>query len=586
MKTSFHYLFLALFLFNVASVSAQLEWVVKPIVEEDVFFYLPEQSTTHIIVGKKPNPQRLQRLDGSYAFGGQAFTRLQVVPSSGLWSGLTADEQPIIFNREEKVLSDKYDELNNYHRTNILMSKKNDLFGLIDISGKVIRKPKYKNLRRTARGEYLGELPNGQKEVIEVDETDGMTDKRRASSIRSNSSKIKGRIVFRKKSLKRNWPFWGMTDMEGEVILPADRYYSNTQKMHFEEQIMIAIDSKNDKEGVLNKDGKVIVPFIYDKVDHHLLNSRYFITQRADSTYIVDFTGKELVSAEGKGYYPVHDEPLVKEIKDKKARLLNLQLEEVIPGEYRSIKSPIGKSGFFILGRDKKYGFYALPSGNLIAPRFEKTIGPFTRAPLSVKEDGKFGIFDVTGDRFILPPTYNNDLRRHGDYFVGSNYRKDSIKKSDGKFRPIKILTYYLHQNDGTLVYGPSGNKITSLGGDLWNERVGKDSLRVYNFVTNSNHLFTNKGTKVLGDIIKFSDEEYCFTSDFLEDPLAERYELLDKKHKDHSLRRYKLSGKFGLINGREEITPPLYDEIDLKFITYGIKAKVDGKWGVLAKPK
>lgn len=565
--------------------TAQLSWIVPPVIEDTVFFYLPESAGDIVILGKKPTPQRLQRTDGSYLFGGQAFQYLQSTGASGIWSGRNLDDEPVVFNGQEVMLSDGYDELNNYYRTNILMTKKNDLFGLITSEGKVVRKPKFKNLRRKQQGLYLGEYPDGKLEEIIVSETDGLTDQQRASTLRIHSSQLKDRIMVREKSGKRNYPYWGMTDMEGNEVLPANRYYSNYNKMHFEQQVMVAIDSKNDKEGVLDKDGKVLVPFIYDKVSPYLVNGQYVVAEQADTTYLLDFNGQVKASTIGKKVFRAGSLPLVKEVKGKQYRLLNLDFQPVLPDTFSYISGLFDEGGFMMLKQGKKTRFFTTRTGVLSSRGFNKVNGSFALPPLAVRENKTFGLYDVYNDRYIIPPTYKS-LYRNGDYFRSVYVERDTVRVTEDSMTVTATNIYQIFREDGTSLLGPTANSLTQVSGDIWQEIITKDSLVLHDVAVGKSKPLSKKQGKLINEIIAFEDGSYTFTADYLSGTQPLRYEFLDRKYKDHALRRYQRSGKFGLMRGSDIITEPIYDEIDLSFIRYGIKARVGDKWGVLALPE
>lgn len=564
--------------------TAQLPWLVNPIIEETDFFYIPDLSEELIFIGKKPEPQRLQRLDGSYLFDGQQFIRLQVNAANGVFTGMTLDKKPIVFTSDGLILSEGYDDLNNQYRGNILMTKKDNLFGLMDVTGKVIRQPIYKNLRRKEQGFYQGELPNGEVEEIRMEETDGLTAKERASALRIHSSQLKDRIMVRKQSGKRNYPYWGMTDMEGKEVLPANRYYSNYNKMHFERQVMIAIDSQNDKEGVLDKDGQVIIPFIYDYVMPRLVNDQYCLARRDDSTFLVDFSGHELYAVAGQGFSPIGGTTLVTQNRDNKYRLHTLDFVPVIKDEFNWISGAFNENRFLMLKRGKQTGFYTISSGRVVTPRFSKVKGPYSTSPLLVKEKA-WGLYDVEKDEYVLPPEFSG-LVRKGNYFLAESTLQDSIKNDDGTYRKTFTMSYRIYQLDGQLLFGPTENRLRSLTSNLWSEQVTRDSLVLHDFSTTATRSFSTKGRKIIGDVLQLGETQYVFADAYINSSSPPIYEFLGKDDVNHHLRHYKLNGKFGLMRNQEIITPPIYDEISLKFMDHGIKARVGNKWGVLTKPE
>lgn len=565
--------------------SAQLTWIVPPVIEDTIFYYQPEYYGDIVILGHHTTPQRLQRTDGSYLFNGQAFKRLESSGSNGIWSAITLNDEVVVFNTEEVILSDGYDELSNYYRTNILMTKKNGLFGLINSDGKVIHKPKFKSLRRKQQGNYLGEYPDGKLEEISIEETDGLTDQQRASNLRIHSRQLKDRIMVRAKSGKRNYSYWGMTDTEGNQILPANRYYSNYNKMHFEQQIMVAIDSKNDKEGVLDKDGQVIVPFIYEKVSPYLVNEQYVIAERADTSYLLDFSGQVKARTIGKKIFPLGNLPLVKEKEDQQYRLLDLDFSPVLPDTFNYISSLFHNGGYFMLNRKKSTRFFVVNTDKVSSKSFNKVNGSFALSPLAVKEKDQFGLYDPYSEKYLARPVFTS-LKRNGAYFLGSYLTRDTLQITEDSIAISNTKQYLVLNEDGKTLLGPTKHPLKSVTDSIWQAWISRDSIVLYNLEANISKPFSNSVGKVMGDIIALADSTYAFTADYLSSTPLTVYQFLDKKHKDHRLRRYQQGGRFGLMRGKDIITEPIYDEIDISFIRYGIKARVGDKWGVLDKPE
>ncbi len=577
--------FLLVCLLSPLFLSAQLEWEVPPVIEDSIFFYHPESSGEIILTETQDKTQRLQRTDGSFLFPGQVFKRLQSYGASGVWSGLTPDEELIVFNRDAVVLSAGYDDLNAYYRTNILMTKKNNLFGLITADGEVVRQPVFENLRRKKRGLYFGEYPDGRTEDIEVEETDGLSDAQRASNLRIHSRQIKDRVMVKRKSGKRNYPYWGMTDTNGQEVLPADRYYSNYNKMLFEPQMMVAIDSKNDKEGVLDKDGKVLIPFIYDKVNYAVVNKQFFVAARADTSYLLSFDNQVKSYIVRKQLFRVGDHPLIMEKSGKQYRLVDLNLTPVLPDTFSYISAPFDKGGFLMLTKNKKTRFFLPATKRLSTKVFNKVNGSYALPPLAAREKQYFGLYDVYTDQYILPPTFDV-LQRKGSWFRGVFIQRDTVRITGDSIVVQTAKLQQVFREDGQPVIGPTQHELSLLTEDIWMERINRDSMVLHNLASNQQRAFTKAQGTIKKDIIAFADGTFAFSADYLANDQPTFYDFLDNKARDHGLRRYKSEGKYGLLLDGVPICPPLYDYLDIRSINFGIKARLGTKWGVLAKPE
>jgi hypothetical protein len=228
-------------------------------------------------------------------------------------------------------ISGDYDALNSFYRTNILMVQQNKLFGLIDSSGEVIKVPQYTNLRRVKRGIYEGTLPDKKVEIIRVQESNGKSAHQNRKSLKILSEQLKDRIMMSAPSDKRNFRYWGFTDLKGDTLLRPDRYYSNFGKMHYEQQFMIAIDGVSDKAGVIDKDGSILIPFVYDKINPALFADRFFIAQKEEKFGVLNRNNEVVLPFEYEMLFPVPEGDVLIAQKDGKKVSSILLLKRCCP---------------------------------------------------------------------------------------------------------------------------------------------------------------------------------------------------------------------------------------------------------------
>ncbi len=564
----------ALFLVS-TSVMAQLEWVIKPIIEQDKFIYKPDHAKELIIVTGKDGRQGVLKRNGEYLFSPGTFSRVNFINGNGVSYGLTEQNETIVFNSQGKILSDGYDRLNGYHHTNILLTEKNKLFGLIDTLGNIVREPKYKNIKRIKRGLYEGNTPNGPKEKIMVEESDGRTPKGRASFLRIISSKIKDRIIVTAKSKKRGYSYHGFTNIQGDTILRPDRYFSDSRKMDFEAQVMIAIDSQTDKHGVLDKDGKIVVPFEYDDIWSGVIHDEFVIAHKGSQYSIIDLKGQVRGTIKADKMYPLRDHLYVKAEIDKKVYLLLPDLTPAVEEGFDAVRDPF-KKDFTILSKNKLRGFYSFRTGKYTPPQFRKFKMP-ALDKFAVSKGNQFGLFDVHKGEFVTDTIYSN-IQKQGHYYLATTERQDSVLK-DSIYKKITVRSYTVYDSTIQVVFGPVNHPIKRVAKDLFKESVTRDSLIVHNFQTGQKRIFTNRSLLFMKDNVVRLDMGVFTFADEIFNAEYKTYELLTGR--TEQLRRFKENGKFGLLHQRKVVLEPKYDLISQ--IKEGlITVKLNGKQGIL----
>lgn len=559
---------------------AQLEWLVEPIIEFEEFYYSPDHNPNLIFVTHPTKKKGVLRTDGTYLFEPQTFTRLRYVSGSGLAYGMTEDKKTIVFNNDEKIISAQYDELNSFYRTNIVMVKKDGLFGLIDHTGKVIRKPTYKRMKRERRGLYKGTKSDGSIDRIEVGESDGLTPAKRARSREINISKIKDRIIFSAPSKKRNARYYGFTDMKGNVILPADRYYSNYNKMIYEAQLMIAIDSESQKHGVLDKDGQITVPFIYDDIANTPAGNQYLVAQKDNTYFLLDFDGKVHKTTQAEKFYPLGENPFVVAEHDKKKYILNLDLEKVVPDGLDDIW-PSSKRDWTIVAIGDKKGFFSFRTGKYTAPQFVDIGKPFIYDDIGVKKDKHFALYKIHAGAYQTEAIYEY-IKREGDYYVKRTKQVDSVLV-DSVYQLKTTRWYTVSDSNQQVILGPSSHPISRLQGNIYIERIGTKELFLYDIKTGEKRWRADKSTSLFtNNVGRYVNGSSWFIDDVFKDQ-PPKYEYLSTKITDN-LRIFKNDGKCGLIHKKQVVQEAIFE--DIKMINEGmIKAKIDGKWGILKNP-
>jgi|GEM_PF-2120940 len=180
-------------------------------------------------------------------------------------------------------------DLENKNEYPLLIVKKNDKYGILDLEGKQLCPYKYDDIYSFYSGravvikvksdgdEIYGVIDNNLKEIIPV-------------KYDFISSYKEGMAVFMKGGLS------GLFDREGKILAAA--IYD---KMEDVSDSMVVVENDKGKYGALNSKGKLAVPFIFSKI--HDFQAGYAFVMTEDQYGIIDKTGKYMVQGKKPGSY-------------------------------------------------------------------------------------------------------------------------------------------------------------------------------------------------------------------------------------------------------------------------------------------
>lgn len=204
--------------------------------------------------------------------------------SNFLIEQINKDKEIIIFGDFTKT-----EELESYYIycENRVILKRGDKYGVYDDSGKVIIPFEYDNIEAIDDKTLLVSLNKKQfiindlNEVIFEEEKDSLST---IKSIFSNymfdfaSSKI---VQFEANGLK------GIKDKKGQIIYPA-----KANEIYKVGPDRFAITDEKGKLGVINNKGKIIIPFIYDKINPYFKDFALLINEDTKKFTFYDYNGK------------------------------------------------------------------------------------------------------------------------------------------------------------------------------------------------------------------------------------------------------------------------------------------------------
>lgn len=356
----------------------------------------------------------------------------------------------------------------------------------------------------------------------------------------------------------------GIINESFEEIIPIQYDILDDRAFHiinvgvFGREIALVM-KKNDRWGILNKAGKVLLPFEYDKIDYNTTYYRWFKQNIRDWGFTrVNGSGLIPVCRNNKwGLVELQKYSLVaqciyesicqetvnklKLIKKKGYDLLLLtkdgpqitytSTEKLV--KYSTVRK--FKNGFAIVQKDKKYG-YVDDAYNEIAPCIYDKASSFEDGIAIVKRAGKYGCIDERGSEFI-PCKY------------------DVILPFSHGIAVVKIGELYGAVNTKGRIVVPVEYQLLA-------------DITVFG---NSPILMAVKNRR-FGAVDKKNSIIVPFEYDLIESPVFDGMIKVSK------------NGKKGVFNKTGVLVVPIqYDEIEIHYATAGTYSVCNnGKWGVL----
>ena len=149
--------------------------------------------------------------------------------------------------------------------------------------------------------------------------------------------------------------------------------------------------SNDEKWGLINKAGKLVVPMLYDEISYLYSNYNGLRKVKLGNKYgMINIKGELVIPLEYE--YLLVSGDLVDVKKNSKCGFINFQNEEVIPLKYDN--TFYFSDGLCGVSLNNKYG-YVDKLGNEVIPLIYDSADSFSEGLAAVKKDGKWGYIDT-----------------------------------------------------------------------------------------------------------------------------------------------------------------------------------------------
>ncbi len=199
-----------------------------------------------------------------------------------------------------------------------------------------------------------------------------------------------------------------LSDSDFEIVEEGGRYGFKLKK---NEDVVIPIKyskvetfdsglarvSNDEKWGLINKAGKIVVPIMYDEIDYQYSNYNGLRKVKLGNKYgLINVKGELVIPLEYE--YISVSEGLIDVRKNSKEGFVNFKNEVVVPLKYDNTYS--FSNGLCVVCLNNKYG-YVDAQGNEVIPLVYDGANSFSEGLASVSKNGKWGYIDAQGNVVI-----------------------------------------------------------------------------------------------------------------------------------------------------------------------------------------
>lgn len=190
---------------------------------------------------------------------------------------------------------------------------------------------------------------------------------------------------------------WGVINSEGKEIIP----FIYDQMDYYDKKLLV---KATNKMGVISVDGKQIIPLSFDEV---ILNYEegLLLARKNNRWGLMDKNGKEILSFEYDSIEPVLGKIIAS--KGGKKGVFNKKGKLIVPLEYDDIKAPDFMSGTYSVCKDGKWGVLNKDGKSITRLEYDKINDyGFACGRLAVRRNAKWGFINRKGQE-VIPCVYD-----------------------------------------------------------------------------------------------------------------------------------------------------------------------------------
>lgn len=200
--------------------------------------------------------------------------------------------------------------------------------------------------------------------------------------------------------------------------------------MNFDNGLCIVQDNGSGKFGVINNEGKNVIPFEYDNIKA-AFRDNYIGVCKSDKWGFVDQEGKVVIPLVYDSVTDFEYGFAGAQANDKMWGMINKENNEIIPFMWNDFKLVEQNDPTFVWGKKEDLWYcYDINKKTLAFPAGFEDVANFKDGFANVKQGGKYGMINTNGD-FVVPCLIDNYecLKNALDYMKGLG--KTSLNETD-----------------------------------------------------------------------------------------------------------------------------------------------------------
>ena len=418
-------------------------------------------------------------------------------------------------------------------------------------------------------------------------------------------------------------------------IICYRKFISNNTKFNYELEVVTEIKyrviSENNKFGVINENGDVLVSPIYDEIDipnpskpificmynYNIDNQQYSIKVLNDKAEQILY---QYVIVEAIKINPIiseipYEKSVLKYKQDCKYGLIDLDGNVIVKPKYEQIDSLDYKEGLLLVKKDEKYGVINIKGDIVIKTKYDtvKTDGYYEEGVgfnkigfiigNKINEEYKLGYIDFKGNQ-ILDIKYNqieriqNISSNEDTYLVAFENGKAGFYKNKENIIKHEYEDIVFDLNNNCLILQKNSKQgISNINGNIeidikydnifisgkYINAFNEGNIDIYNYITkqklNYNNIIAINETLNEKYAIVITDKEKHKILDLEKNEIKiEEYDYLEHLYEDYFIAN--INDKYGIVNiNGNEVVKFKYDfiqKISKSKIVQGINYKAN----------
>lgn len=229
----------------------------------------------------------------------------------------------------------------------------------------------------------------------------------------------------------------------------------------------ISFKNLKNKYGVVDQQGNIKVPYIYDE-NLYFDGNAFSIAKRNNKKGIIDINNREIVPFKFSELLKIEDDDVDLFIASGQsgASVISLNNKIMLAGE--EIQSVFNQPLKFIVKRNKKYGIVDLQNNNILPFEYDEISNWTEYGPRHSKfivKDGKTGLIDENSFKITVPPVYDEFKYINGLIFAKKNNKAGIIDEKGKLICPFiydeifpSLLDVYDFKSAEHRIYARNGN--------------------------------------------------------------------------------------------------------------------------------